>query len=254
MKRHTFFCENIYLPGLSGVLELFEKGGQMMEHKKRIKIITGHFGSGKTEISINLAIKEAKHFPKVALNDLDVINPYFRSRDVGEHLEKMGVELIAPKGILATADLPIVSPDIYRVLQDKSYRVIIDVGGDKDGATALGQYYHKLKDEDYELLFVINANRPYVSSVDGVINTIHQIETVSRLTVTGLINNTNLGCKETTVENLLQGGKIAEEVSGKLGIPFLYTTLSDKICDTQELEALTNINYIKRFMTLPWEK
>lgn len=235
-------------------LTLFMKGGEIMNHKKRIKILTGHFGSGKTEISINIAIKEAKQFPKVALNDLDVINPYFRSRDVGEHLGKLGVELIAPKGILATADLPIVSPEIYRVLKDKTYRVIIDVGGDKDGATALGQYYHDLKDEDYELLFVINANRPYVSSVDGVINTIHQIETVSRLRVTGLINNTNLGCADTTVDNLLQGIEIAEDVSEKLGIPFLYTTLSENISDNGEFEALTNINYIKRFMTLPWEK
>lgn len=224
-----------------------------MEHKKRIKILTGHFGSGKTEIAINLAIKEAKHFSKVALNDLDVINPYFRSRDVGEHLGKLGVELIAPKGILASADLPIVSPEIYRVLQDKSYRVIIDVGGDKDGATALGQYYHHLKEEDYELLFVINSNRPYVSTVEGVINTIHQIETVSRLKVTGLINNTNLGCSETTVDILLDGIKLSEEVSEKLGIPFLYSTISDKISDNDEFGALTNINYIKRFMTLPWE-
>ncbi|MCT8138853.1 ATP-binding protein [Anaerobacillus sp. CMMVII] len=225
-----------------------------MDHKKRIKILTGHFGSGKTEISINLAIKEAKQFSKVALNDLDVINPYFRSRDVGEHLKELGVELIAPKGILAQADLPIVSPEIYRVLQDKSYRVIIDVGGDKDGATALGQYYHHLKDEDYELLFVINTNRPYVSSVEGVINTIREIESVSRLTVTGLINNTNLGSQETTAANLLQGIKVSEEVSERLNIPFLYTTLSDNISDPEEFEAFTNINYIKRFMTLPWEK
>ncbi|MFN7252157.1 MAG: hypothetical protein ACK4M9_15355 [Anaerobacillus sp.] len=224
-----------------------------MEHKKRIKIITGHFGSGKTEIAINLAIKESEKYPKVALNDLDVINPYFRSRDVGEHLKKLGVELIAPKGVLATADLPIVSPEIYRVLNDKSYRVIIDVGGDKDGATALGQYYHHLKDEDYELLFIINANRPYVSSVEGVINTIRQIEAVSRLSVTGLINNTNLGCNETTLDNVVLGSKISEEVSKNLNIPFLYTTLSDYLGNSEGFDALTNINYIKRFMTLPWE-
>jgi hypothetical protein len=224
-----------------------------VEHKKRMKIITGHFGSGKTEIAINLAIKESKKYPKVALNDLDVINPYFRSRDVGEHLKKLGVELIAPKGVLATADLPIVSPEIYRVLNDKSYRVIIDVGGEKDGATALGQYYHHLKDEDYELLFIINANRPYVSSVEGVINTIRQIEAVSRLSVTGLINNTNLGCNETTLENVVLGNTISEEVSKKLNIPFLYTTLSDNLGNSDDFDALTNIKYIKRFMTLPWE-
>ncbi|RXJ03907.1 ATP-binding protein [Anaerobacillus alkaliphilus] len=224
-----------------------------MEHSKRIKIITGHFGSGKTEIAINISIKEAIYYKKVALNDLDVINPYFRSRDVGEHLTKLGVELIAPKGILATADLPIVSPDVYRVLQDSSYRVIIDVGGDKDGATALGQYFHKLKDEDYELLFVINANRPYVSTVKGIVSTIHEIEKVSRLSVTGLINNTNLGCKETTVDTLLQGIMISKEVSETLGIPFLYTTLSDKVIGTKEIEELPNLHYIKRFMKLPWE-
>ncbi|OIJ15890.1 hypothetical protein BKP35_02560 [Anaerobacillus arseniciselenatis] len=226
-----------------------------MNHNKRIKILTGHFGSGKTEIAINLAIEEAKAHDKVALNDLDVINPYFRSRDVEGELKEYGVELIAPKGLLATADLPIVSPEIYRVLKNQSYRVIIDVGGDKDGATALGQYYNDLKGEDYELIFVINANRPYVSTTEGVINTIKQIEDVSRLKVTGLINNTNYGCEHTTVENVLLGTEIAEEVSKKLEIPFLYTTLSEKIGDhTQGFEALNNINYIKRFMTLPWEK
>lgn len=226
-----------------------------MEHKKRVKILTGHFGSGKTEIAINLAIKEARQFNKVALNDLDVINPYFRSRDVGEKLKSCGVEIIAPKGLLATADLPIVSPEIYRVLDDKEYRVIIDVGGDKDGATALGQYYNVLKDEEYELLFVINANRPYVSSVEGVINTIKEIEAVSRLRVTGLINNTNLGCHETTVENIIQGLEIAEKVSEELEIPYLYTTMSDKIVEqTEEFASINKVNYIKRFMKLPWEK
>lgn len=226
-----------------------------MEHKKRIKIITGHFGSGKTEIAINLALKEAKHYEKVALNDLDVINPYFRSRDMKEKLESAGVELIAPKGLLASADLPIVTSEIYRVLDDEQYRVIIDVGGDKDGAMALGQYYSILRDQDYELLFVVNASRPYVSSTEGVMNTIKQIEEVSRLKVTGLINNTNLGCQETTVENIMLGVTISEEVSERLAIPYLYTTLSDMVGEQIEAFAHINkVNYIKRFMTLPWEK
>lgn len=175
-----------------------------MIDKKRIKIITGHFGSGKTEIAINLALKEKEKYQKVAISDLDVINPYFRSRDTTDILEEKGIEVIAPKGKLATSDLPIVTREIYRVIYKEEYRLIIDVGGDKDGALALGQYYNDIKEMDYQMDYVINANRPLVNTVEGVINSIRQIESVSRLKVSGLINNTNLGV-ETTLETIVKG-------------------------------------------------
>jgi len=224
-----------------------------LANNPRIKIITGHFGSGKTEISINLSLKEKEKHAKVAINDLDVINPYFRSRDIGKYLESLGIELIAPKGQLATADLPIVSGEIYRVIHDPNYQVIIDVGGDKDGATALGQYYNDLKDLEHEMYFVVNINRPYVSTVSGIAETIKQIENVSRLKVSGLINNTNYGL-ETTIANIEEGYRITKEASEALNIPFLYTTISDQLeNETINLANKHDVLYIKRFMKLPWE-
>jgi hypothetical protein len=160
-----------------------------LEFKKRITILSGHFGSGKTEIAINLAFNEKEIHNKVAVNDLDIINPYFRSRDVSDLFEQQDIELIAPANRLATSDLPIVSGEIYRVLHDHRYQVIIDAGGDKDGAMAMGQYYHEWKHLEPELLFVLNANRPYVSTLGGARYTIEQIEKAARLKVTGIINS-----------------------------------------------------------------
>lgn len=224
-----------------------------LEKSKRITILSGHFGSGKTEIAINLALKEKKIHKRTAIYDLDIINPYFRSRDVSNVFQEQNIELIAPMNRFATADLPIVSGEIYRVLHDHSYRVIIDAGGDKDGARALGQYYHEWMELNPELLFVLNAKRPYVSTVEGARFTIEQIEKTSRLRVTGIINNTNIG-HETSMEDILNGYELSSRLSDILSIPLLYTTISvDLEQDTPGFAKSHQIMYIKRFLKLPWE-
>jgi hypothetical protein len=221
--------------------------------KNKITILTGHFGSGKTEIAINLALRERKVHPKVAINDLDIINPYYRTRDIADEFIKHDIELIAPKGHLATADLPIVSGEIYRVLHDPSYRLMIDSGGDKDGATALGQYYNEWKHMEPEMLFVLNGNRPYVSTLEGAIETIERIEEASRLKVTGIINNTNIGT-ETTLDVIERGLILAQIVSRKKCIPLLYSTISEHLKDqTGEFTKVNPVVYIRRYMRLPWE-
>jgi hypothetical protein len=227
------------------------KGGTIMNN--RITILSGHFGSGKTEIAINLALKERKKYEMVAINDLDVINPYFRSREAADLFEKHDIELISPKGNLAAADLPIVSGEIYRVLHDPRYKLIIDPGGDKDGATALGQYYHEWKDMKPEMNFVLNANRPYVSTLEGAMYTVREIEKVSRLKVTGLINNSNIG-SATTMDEILRGFELSSLLSEKLQIPLLYTCVSSHL--ENEIEDFAKdheVMLIQRFMKLPWE-
>lgn len=219
----------------------------------RITILTGHFGSGKTEIAINLAMNEKKLHNKTAINDLDVINPYFRSRDVSDLFEQRDIELIAPANRLATSDLPIVSGEIYRVLHDQRYRVIIDAGGDKDGAMALGQYYHEWKHLEPELLFVLNANRPYVSTIEGARYTIEQIEKAARLKVTGIINNSNIG-SETSMADILNGYEISSKLSNMLSIPLLYTTISVDLKNEANCFAKSHqVMFIERYMKLPWE-
>jgi hypothetical protein len=218
-----------------------------------ITILSGHFGSGKTEIAINLALSEKQKHEKVAIDDLDIINPYYRSRDAVKIFQQRGIELIAPKSQLATSDLPIVSGEIYRVLHDHRYRLIVDAGGDKDGAAALGQYYHEWKVFNPELLFVLNKNRPYVSTLEGALYTIEQIEKASRLNVTGIINNSNIGI-ETTMQDIESGLELSCRLAEKLGIPFLYTTISNQL--KEEAEDFSNNNevvFIERYMKLPWE-
>lgn len=224
-----------------------------MSANGRITILSGHFGSGKTEISINLALSERTKHDKVAINDLDIINPYYRSRDAASVFREHDVELIAPQSRLASADLPIVSGEIYRVLHDPRYRLIVDAGGDKDGATALGQYYHEWKELQPELWFVLNANRPYVSTVEGAAYTIGQIENASRLKVTGIINNTNIGLK-TTMEDVWLGHELSCQLSEKLDIPFLYTTIANHLKkDAWDFACRYEAFFIERYMKLPWE-
>jgi signal recognition particle GTPase len=224
-----------------------------LSENKRITILSGHFGSGKTEIAINIALKERQQQDKVAINDLDIINPYFRSRDVADLFRENDIELISPESRLATSDLPIVSGEIYRVLHDKRYRVIVDAGGDKDGATALGQYYHEWNKYEPELLFVLNANRPYVSTTQGALNTIQQIEEAARLKVTGIINNTNIGY-ETTMEDIENGLILSTVIAEQLGIPLTFTAISTHLKNAANHYAKDHkVLFINRYMKVPWE-
>jgi hypothetical protein len=220
-----------------------------------ITIITGHFGSGKTEMAVNLAIEArgSSTNMKIAVADLDIVNPYYRARDSKTILMENDIELIAPADKLAAADLPIVPSDIYRVIYDPSYRLIVDAGGDKDGAIALGQFYNDWKEMQPEVLFILNANRPYVSTLTGAQETLLEIEKASRLKITGIINNSNVG-SETTIEDVLKGMELSKNLSRELNIPLLYTTLSPQLnAEAESLSAGYQVKVISRFLKLPWE-
>jgi hypothetical protein len=247
-KRALALCLSL----LIGNAYILFRGGNLIL-KTKITILSGHFGSGKTEIAINLALAEKQKHEKVAVNDLDIINPYFRSRDVSSLFQQHDVELISPNNRLATSDLPIVSGEIYRVLHDYRYRIIIDAGGDKDGATALGQYYHEWKELNPELLFVLNSNRPYVSTLEGALYTVRQIERASRLKVTGIINNANIA-SETTMEDIEKGFELGSSLAEELEIPLMYTTIAAHLKIAAEDFAKKNkVIFIQRYMKVPWE-
>jgi len=218
---------------------------------KRITVITGHYGSGKTEVSINYAIHLAQKGLKTAIVDLDIVNPYFRSREAGDRLKEYGIKVVCTNQRYLYADLPALSPEIYGVLQNKEYYAVFDVGGDDVGATALGRYNKYFKEEDYEMLFVVNVNRPFTKDKESVIRYMREIEAASRLKVTHLVNNTHL-LKETTVEDLLKGQKVVEEVSRELGIPVKLITAQKEILDKLP-EGLKGEKFpLNLFMTLPW--
>lgn len=214
----------------------------------RIRIFTGHFGSGKTEASINYALKLAEEGKKVAIVDIDIVNPYFCSRDVRKHLEENGVRVIASDPSLSNAELAVVPAEVLAVFNDKSYEVVMDIGGDDQGAVVLGQYNRYLKEEPYDMYFVVNNNRPLTADKVGTEEYIRAIQAASRLKVTHLISNTNMSY-ETKVEDILRGDAEVKQLSEELNIPYAYTVcrrdLVEEIKDKVHGEILPIDIYMK---------
>ena len=154
---------------------------------KRINIFTGHYGSGKTEIAINYALKLKEKHEKVVICDMDIVNPYFRTNDAREFLTEKGIRVIAPDYACTNVDIPVLPGDILSVFSDKETYAVLDIGGDDDGAVALGQYFRYMKDEDYNMFFVLNTLRPLSSTIEDIKELAANIEYISRLKITSLI-------------------------------------------------------------------
>lgn len=210
-----------------------------------IYVITGHYGSGKTEVAINLA----KKLNNPVIVDMDIVNPYFRTADAKEMLEAMGVKVITPEFANTNVDVPSLPPDIFGALQGDG-DVILDVGGDDDGAIVLGQY-NKYFEKGYQMYFVMNFLRPMTPDADGVIEILKDIEYASRIKVTGLINNTNVR-GDTTAEILEKSFPEAQKVSEITNIPIIA------VSGTRDVLNNINTNYPKMELelnlALPWEK
>lgn len=198
-----------------------------MLNEKRIRIVVGHYGSGKSEFSVNYAIKLAEAGKKVALADIDVINMYFRSRESKEAMQKKGVRVIGAQIETPAIEVPTVSAEVYAPLQDRSYEYVMDVGGNPQGAKTLGMY-REYMDQGYDMLFIINANRPETQTLDQNLQFIKMIEGSSGLKVTGLVNNTHL-LKATGVDDVVRGNQLAMEVSQKTGLPLLYNSALESL-------------------------
>lgn len=198
-------------------------------NNKRIRIITGHYGSGKSEFSVNYALKLRKELEgKLSLSDLDVVNVYFRSRGLKKYLEENGIHLIASSVDAPTLDIPALSAEIHTPLLNKDHNNIIDLGGDKVGATVIARYKNMIDDDDYDMFFVVNANREKTQTAEEVMKYIDDIEAASNLKVTGLINNTHM-LKATTIEDLKKGQKVCREVSKERNIPIKFVSCLESL-------------------------
>lgn len=217
----------------------------------RIRIFIGHFGSGKTEISINYALNLARQGRKVSLVDIDIVNPYFCIRDMKDELEREGIRVISANPDFSNAELMVVPPEVISVFNDKSSEVVIDVGGDDMGAVVLGQYNKFFNEEPYDMYFVINNNRPLTQDSEGTEEYMKSIEKASRLKVSYLVSNTNLSY-ETTEEHILKGDIEVYELSKKLNIPYKYTVCRKDLIDSIKDKIHAEPMGIDIYMKPPW--
>lgn len=218
--------------------------------QKRINIFTGHFGSGKSEVSVNYCIKMCAKF-KVAIADLDIVNPYFRSTDAKSQMEEMGIWVVTPRFANTNVDVPALPPEINSMFEKKDFYAVFDVGGDDIGARALSRYYDKFIKEGYDMFFVINTKRPMTDNINKIENMIKEIEDSSRLKVTKLVNNTNL-LEYTTLEDVMEGHRIIEMVSERLNIPIGFVSGFKEMIKGIEKNLSSEILFLDKFIKLPW--
>ena len=220
--------------------------------EKRISIFTGHFGSGKTEVAVNYAFKMNEIYNKVAILDFDIVNPFFRTTDVRKELECRGIRVITPMYANTNVDVPSLPPEINMLFEDKEYKVVFDVGGDDIGAKVLSRYNESILQDDYEMYFVINIRRPMTLSEKGIEEMIRDIEGSSRLKVAKLVNNTNL-LRDTTAEEVREGGRMIQKVSGKLGIPIGFISGLKPVMEKLNMAKGIDRLYMEKYIKLPWE-
>lgn len=217
----------------------------------RISIITGHYGTGKTEFAVNLALAMAGEGRRVMMADLDIVNPYFRSRERKALLEQAGIRLITTSQTCSDADVPAIPAELLTILEDRTCRGILDLGGDPVGARVLARFRPKLLQEDCQLLYVLNANRPEVREPADAAAYLRGIEAASGLTCSGLVNNTHL-CGETTAEEIRKGAVLAGAVSLETGIPVLCHTAEERLA-SQLTDLSEPVFPIAIHMKKPWE-
>ena len=196
---------------------------------KRVTLLAGHYGSGKTNIAVNLAMKQKREGFDVTVADLDIVNPYYRTKDSEEELKAAGIPLISSPFANSNVDLPALPQELYRIVDETDTHMVVDIGGDDRGAYALGRFAQKLKDEnDYEMILVINKYRPLTADEKDAVAIMKEIEEAGHLPFTAIVNNSNLG-KETTTEDVLNSVPYAEKMAKDTGLPLLLTTVREDL-------------------------
>lgn len=217
----------------------------------RVVVLFGAFGSGKSEIALNLAHRLRTQGDDTALVDADYYKPLFRSGGFKNPLEKRGIRVILPPGELAQADITSLPPEIYGVLETGP-RVVFDVGGET-GARVLGALAGRFRPGSYETLLVVNTRRPDARTADALAGAAERMRSISRLPVTGLAANTNLG-QASTLEVALEGYRLADEAARRLGLPVKFVALDERLLDRLSLDDFpVPVLPVRRYLLPPWE-
>lgn len=215
----------------------------------RITVVTGHYGSGKTSLSLNLALKAAAAGRRVCLVDLDIVNPYFRAADRTDILTQKGVRVIAPVYARTNLDIPALPAEIYSAFDEKDAAVILDVGGDDAGAAALGRFAPLITAEPYSHLYVVNARRPLTRSPEEAVAILREIEAAGHVPATAVVNNTNLG-PETDAGVIESSASFARAVAEQAGLPLAFTCAERGLAAAVDRPDVFAVDILPSF---PWD-
>jgi len=220
----------------------------------RISIFTGRFGTGKTEVAINYALALTELDGSVTLTDMDVVTPYFRTRDMTERLKPRGVEVVAPADFARDIHLPAVSARIWGTLQNEDGLTVMDVGGDSQGARAIGQFKALIERSGYIMYLVVNPYRPFNATVQLIAQTVADIEANSRLGTGALVSNPNL-IADTTLQIVQDGHRLVEQAGEELGLPIAFLCVEERLLEggVEDLCAQPILPLARHFLP-PWEE
>ncbi len=220
---------------------------------KRITLFAGHYGSGKTNIAVNYALRLKENFENVSIADLDIVNPYFRTKDSTDMLADKGIHLISSEFANTNVDVPALPGEAYSILDNKDIHAVIDVGGDDRGALALGRYTPAILNENnYEMLFVINRFRPLTRTVESILEVMNEIEAAAGMKFTGIANNSNLG-DETTAQNVIDSLAFAKAVAKAANLEIRMNVIKEDLFDDLR-DKINNLFPIKLYVKQSWER
>ena len=219
---------------------------------KRITIFAGHYGSGKTTAAVAYAKKLREQHEKVMIVDIDLINPYYRTKDAQEELDALGIRVVTPTYANTNIETPSIPAGVMAAFSQKDTYVVFDAAGDDDGAVVLSRYFMEFSQEEYDFFLVINSKRPLTRDKESIIMYKEDIEFASRLKFTALVNATNISY-ETTLSDILEGEEITNQVSKESGIPNRYTFVWDELLDSLPDDLKQKAIGVQLFHKKPWE-
>lgn len=217
---------------------------------KRVTLFAGHYGSGKTNIAVNFALALKETGKDVVVADLDIVNPYFRTKDSTEELGAKGIEIISPEFANTNVDLPALPASVYGIVQNRLRYAVLDIGGDDRGAYALGRYAPYIKEEnDFEMVFVANFLRPLTRTPEDALEVMREIEDAGHIPFTAIVNNSNLG-GDTTPFDVEKTDVLARKLSEISGLPLIFTTAEESVAKELALDNVLPMKLQKKYFDI----